>query len=716
MWTALFGGRTTVKCWFCNQKTRLPRSRADHDTKHDWHCHNCDNQNTLDVQGNLVDARAEMYRESPISRRPGLPTHRTENSNPLFCSSCQRNQELVCQILSGYLPDEDDYEYQSRFERADEYAQSLKRRYPMVCRACQIKVDERLRTQAQWMYRRELGSALHRSESARKLAPRILPTLRRKRMVVAWILCAAVAIITCFLCTWVWYCFLFAGYLIPGPTAIGIGLALALLSYISRLLNPLWLYIAYHPGIRVAGLPQYRQRVVRISLLRCIAAVMQRFIWNSTVWVVVLICDLGLCWSAMRCIHTHDGRRPVSRQSIKAMDQQREENSTIDGGDDALNTRATGQDAQLALSSLKSLSFDASEVNADQDDTLFGSAFSSALDGQWERPLLATNRRVRSYMAGADSSDEERSTVHTDILSDMGTLSFGNGGHRELPQDANNIDDELAALMGGGNSGQGRSRNIGNSIHSSGSLFRKPETKSLSGKGTNIPGPQGFEPFAFRRNVSTGLEAKMSAFSLEDDGSYQGLFGSTAMDSRLLDTFQRLASPGAIVGGCVLVSWLSGEHMPLLLVWIVRLMLVGVTFASVAYTTATPILRCICGYTLVLGLVAIPAFYTLDSTNDHIWSYTTTPKTSFILDTLDHIIPNPMLTQWPLAKQSMSHFIRLNNNPSRHYIDDEYEYDHAIDADLTMDPIAAAPDFTIPRLIQIDCGIELVSLAFLAFF
>ncbi|KAJ2794386.1 hypothetical protein H4R20_006243, partial [Coemansia guatemalensis] len=541
MWTALFGGRATVTCWFCNEKTKLPRSRTDRDTKRDWHCHNCDNQNTFDVQGNLVDTKSEMYRESPIIRRAGLPVHETERSNPLFCSSCQRNQELVCQILSAYLPDEDDPEYQDRFERADEYAQLLKRRYPMVCRACQIKVDERLRTQAQWMYRRELGSALHRSESARKLAPRILPTLRRKRMVAAWILCAAVALVACLLCTWAWYCSLFVGYQIPGLAAIGIGLALALLSYISRLINPLWLYIAYHPGIRVAGLAQYRQRVGWLSLLRLTAALLQRYVQNSTVWIVVLVCDLALCWGAIRCIRTHDGRRPASRQSIRAMNQQRDEPNTIDDRSGALNTISTDQDAQIALSSLRGLSFSASEANADQDDTLFGSAFSSALDGQWERPQLGTTRRGKGRMAGVESSDEEQSAAHTDILSDMGTFSFGRSAHREPTEDASNIDDELAALMGGGGpSDQNHRSNTGNGTHSSGNLFRKPVSKPFSGKGINSSAPQGFEPFAFRRNVSTGLEAKMSAFSLEDDGSYQGLFGSTAMDSRLLDIFQRL--------------------------------------------------------------------------------------------------------------------------------------------------------------------------------
>ncbi|KAJ2738984.1 hypothetical protein H4R23_000778 [Coemansia sp. Cherry 401B] len=88
-----------------------------------------------------------MYRESPITVRAQLPEH--EPTQQLFCSSCQRNQELICQILSAYLPDEDDPEYQDRYEHAEEYEQSLKRRYPVVCRLCQVKVDQRLQQQSQ---------------------------------------------------------------------------------------------------------------------------------------------------------------------------------------------------------------------------------------------------------------------------------------------------------------------------------------------------------------------------------------------------------------------------------------------------------------------------------------------------------------------------------------------------------------------------------------
>ncbi|KAJ1729821.1 hypothetical protein LPJ61_003332, partial [Coemansia biformis] len=181
MWSALTGGRSAVTCWFCHERTRLPRSAADADTKNDWHCSSCGNRNAFDAHGNLVDAWPEMYRETPLASRSRPAAHGELGAGAAFCPSCQRNQELVCQMLAAYLPDEDDPDYQSRFAQADEYARSLKRRYPLVCRKCQVRVDERLQQQAQWMYRRELGSALRRSENARSQPAHVLPSLRRRR-------------------------------------------------------------------------------------------------------------------------------------------------------------------------------------------------------------------------------------------------------------------------------------------------------------------------------------------------------------------------------------------------------------------------------------------------------------------------------------------------------------------------------------------------------
>ncbi|KAJ2712435.1 hypothetical protein H4R19_002754, partial [Coemansia spiralis] len=275
IWSVLTGGRSTVTCWFCHAQTQLPRSTADADTSDDWLCYRCDNRNARDAHGNLVDAWPDMYQETAHSPRAGSRVHGRPDDSAAFCASCQRNQELVRQILAVYLPDEDDPDYQSRFDQADEYAQALRRRYPLVCRQCQLRVNERLQQQAQWMQRRELGSALRRSDSARSQPARVLPSLRRRRAVLAWCVCAAVGLAVCVLAAWAWYVHLLVSSQPLVAPAAAAGLGIALLTSMLRMLNPLWLYAARHPGVRAGGLAVYRRRVARLALLRALAAVTQ---------------------------------------------------------------------------------------------------------------------------------------------------------------------------------------------------------------------------------------------------------------------------------------------------------------------------------------------------------------------------------------------------------------------------------------------------------
>ncbi|KAJ1745663.1 hypothetical protein LPJ69_006785, partial [Coemansia sp. RSA 1752] len=225
----------------------------------------------------------------------------------------------------------------------------------------------------------------------------------------------------------------------------------------------------------------------------------------------------------------------------------------------------TERDTQQTLMSLKSLSFSASESNMDQDDSAFGSAFSTATNNPWQRrpsaAVRTSQRRTR-----ADSSDDD-GAANGDILSDLNTLSFGTRTQNAPRASINNEDDELSALFGGSSS-------IGNNlIQNRNSMLGRAQSRAKFGAPAQVPRP--FEAFVFNRNIDTGLESKMSAFSL-DDGSYQGLFGSSAMDIRLISGVQRLASPGFMVGGCVVASWIAGAHVPLLAFWLIRLALFGV--------------------------------------------------------------------------------------------------------------------------------------------
>ncbi|KAJ2171383.1 hypothetical protein GGH16_002888 [Coemansia sp. RSA 560] len=592
-----------------------------------------------------------MYCESPIPRRQQLPEPSTPVNTPhVFCPTCQRNQELVCQILSAYLPDESDAEYQTQYECADEYAESLKRRYPVVCRSCQVKVDRKLQMQAQWMYRRELASALHRSESVRKFAPRIRPqpTLRRKWLVATWVVCAAVALVACPLAAWGMYACLSYGYFETSKYTAGAGLVLALVTYVSRMLNPLWLYIASNPGMRAAGLPLYKQRVAYLSLLRFI-------------------------------------RRPASRINRPIATH----NSDIKSTDAPAPAVVTERDTQQTLMSLKSLSFSASESNMDQDDSVFGSAFSTATNNPWQRrpsaAVRTSQRRTR-----ADSSDDD-GAANGDILSDLNTLSFGTRTQNAPRTSINNEDDELSALFGGSSS-------IGNNlIQNRNSMLGRAQSRAKFGAPAQVPRP--FEAFAFNRNIDTGLESKMSAFSL-DDGSYQGLFGSSAMDIRLISGVQRLASPGFMVGGCVVASWIAGAHVPLLAFWLIRLALFGVVTASVASFRAGAVR--VYGCAALLVLVCLPIWITLQSPalKDSELYHPVSRVDSFVSET--------RLVHWPLAKQGAFDFNRPVPGTNDH--DD-------VDLDYDWNPQAASPNIppAVPHLLWIDFTAELSALALLAF-
>ncbi|KAJ1663958.1 hypothetical protein IW140_004479 [Coemansia sp. RSA 1813] len=591
MWSVFrgFSGHTTVSCWFCHETTKLAPT-AD---THDWFCTQCKNYNTLDAAGNIVDTRAEMYREAPATTPRRIPGTNEigDTADQVFCSTCQRSQELVCQILASYLPDEDDPEYARRVESADEYVQSLKRRYPVVCRSCQVRVDQRLQMQAQWMYRRELAGALARSESARIHGPRTLqpqPSLRRKPVVVTWIACAMVGLIGCPLASWIWYYTIIATETprIAWRARVDmsvIGFALASLTYFSRLLNPLWLYVAYNPGMRVSGLPLYKRRIARLSILRLAAALLQTVSCNLGIWALIFLYDLALTILAIRSIHTRTGKRLKVRQDVS--DTTRIQNEAKKSSH--ANNSKGGASLDPPLTPFKSMSFGPSESNRDQDDTFWGTSFADPVKesrSMWRKQQQQQQQRVDD----GGSSGDETSTVNTEIVSGLDTLTFGSlsparpaerAFSRKESTEAMDVDVLTTALMGSGSK-----RNITDQL-----LQRRGSSNGCAKAPSNVSGPRPFEAFKFQRDVPTGLESKLSAFSIDDnddddDGSYQGLFGSHAMDSRLLGTIPRVFALlfRIFVGFCVVYSWVGALKMPLWCAWPVRVSLVVALLSAAA--------------------------------------------------------------------------------------------------------------------------------------
>ncbi|KAG0301014.1 hypothetical protein BGZ98_008688 [Dissophora globulifera] len=55
------------------------------------------------------------------------------NQDDLFCDICNMHQRVVYQLLSNYIPDEDDENYTAYYDNADSYRQQLEERYPLAC-------------------------------------------------------------------------------------------------------------------------------------------------------------------------------------------------------------------------------------------------------------------------------------------------------------------------------------------------------------------------------------------------------------------------------------------------------------------------------------------------------------------------------------------------------------------------------------------------------
>ncbi|KAJ2853047.1 hypothetical protein J3B02_003309 [Coemansia erecta] len=543
-----------------------------------------------------------MYQESPIPlRQTLLPRSMAEEKKiRVFCDGCQRNQELVRQILSSYLPDEDDPEFNDRLGNAENYANQLRRRYPLVCGSCQRRVDERLQQQAQWVYRRELANALKKSASARNAAPlmRVQPTLRKRGMVVTWLACALVALAICPLLMWTWYLYVFLGWLPDPVLSVCSALLLALITYFSRLLNPLWLYLACNPGMRVSGLPMYKYRIAYLTWLRLAAAFLITTSLPSFVWIAVAGTDISLLLLAAFALRTRSSYRSRMSKTKRAI------HDTQSIGHDHEDS-IPAVDPQQTFASFQQLSFGASEANMDQDDTLAGLSINSLRNGHQLTKRSSSKRRTSNrYRHGTASlsSDEEneegdqnrgisdkRDDIDADLMAGLDTISFGSQSTRREHRDTEDMEVDLVSLMGHGasttfttaNASGATASNKGFNSFRSRLANSKPSLNFKSNSFTGASQPRPFEAFRFQRLNSTGLEQKMSSFSLSDsddgdDGSYQGLFGSTAMDTWLLGSLQRLGTiQGAAVIGFVCTLLLGSSNiLPLWAFWIERMLLI----------------------------------------------------------------------------------------------------------------------------------------------
>ncbi|KAH7085136.1 Ima1 N-terminal domain-containing protein [Paraphoma chrysanthemicola] len=163
--------RRRIRCHYCNQQspdtvTQMPRR---------FHCPHCDATNYYDKLGNLTDPPAQVtaavqptsFHQIP-SRSPS-PVMSAAPESP-FCSTCERNQALVQNLIAEYLPEEDDPKYAEYEAGYENYRVELEQRYPQVCVACEARVNEQIQKAGYAARADHVRRIMERSERKRTAA------------------------------------------------------------------------------------------------------------------------------------------------------------------------------------------------------------------------------------------------------------------------------------------------------------------------------------------------------------------------------------------------------------------------------------------------------------------------------------------------------------------------------------------------------------------
>ncbi|KAF9283269.1 hypothetical protein BGZ68_005453 [Mortierella alpina] len=141
-----------VECWACVQLSWLHRGQRE--TPSDWTCPRCLTHQKRDKDGNIIPV-PEMFESSlnsemseriarnrNVRRRYRAGFEDSSSQDNFFCEMCNGHQRVVYQLLSNYIPDENDDNYEAYYDNADTYRKQLEERYPLACSACLDKVQK----------------------------------------------------------------------------------------------------------------------------------------------------------------------------------------------------------------------------------------------------------------------------------------------------------------------------------------------------------------------------------------------------------------------------------------------------------------------------------------------------------------------------------------------------------------------------------------------
>ena len=103
---------------------------------------------------------------------PILYDNTSSLDSAVFCSTCTKNQQLLTEALSNYLPPLDDPAYSQYEASFPAYRQNLENRYPQVCATCEPKVRARIQQAGYHAKADHLRRMMERSR-ARHIANRL---------------------------------------------------------------------------------------------------------------------------------------------------------------------------------------------------------------------------------------------------------------------------------------------------------------------------------------------------------------------------------------------------------------------------------------------------------------------------------------------------------------------------------------------------------------
>ncbi|KAF2848967.1 hypothetical protein T440DRAFT_427672 [Plenodomus tracheiphilus IPT5] len=137
--------RRRLRCHYCNVQSRDSVSQIPQT----YLCPHCDALNHFDQRGNIADppieeiaTAASISYQYARSRSP-TPSMQAPIEEP-FCDNCLRNQTIYTKLLSDYLPDEEDPDYEKFLAAYDDYKVEVEDRYPQVCAKCLPRVQAQI--------------------------------------------------------------------------------------------------------------------------------------------------------------------------------------------------------------------------------------------------------------------------------------------------------------------------------------------------------------------------------------------------------------------------------------------------------------------------------------------------------------------------------------------------------------------------------------------